>query len=138
VLLAEIIIVHIIMSTQVQQSFPESKTPDKHHAAHPLCALSADEILYTAELIRSIWPANTDIRFKSITLEEPPKAQVLPYLEAEAAGRQLPNLDRKAFTSYYIRNTVGPCSSAALTSARIFEGWRRIVHAVHIRLLSRV
>lgn len=93
------------MSTQVQ-SFPESNAPDKHHAAHPLCALSGDEILYTAELIRSIWPANPDIRFKSITLEEPPKAQVLPYLEAEAIGQQLPSLDRKAFTSYYIRNTV--------------------------------
>lgn len=94
------------MSTQVQ-SFSLPKATGKHQAAHPLCALRGDEISYTAELIRSLWPANTDLRFKTITLDEPPKAQLLPYLEAEVSGGKLPVIDRKAFAAYYIRNTVG-------------------------------
>lgn len=93
------------MSTQVH-SFQPPKVKSKYASAHPLCALSGDEIAYTAELIRSRWPAHTDLRFKTITLDEPPKAQLLPYLQAEATGQQLPILDRKAFTAYYIRNTV--------------------------------
>lgn len=94
------------MSTQVQQDFVPKPSGTKYNAAHPVCALGPDEISYTAELIRSVWPEGTDLRFKTITLEEPPKAQLLPYFQAELAGKSLPQIDRKAFTAYYIRNTV--------------------------------
>lgn len=94
------------MATQMQQEFVPAPSAAKYTSAHPLCALGPDEISYTAELIRTVWPAHTDLRFKVITLDEPPKAQLLPYFEAESAGRNLPQLDRKAFTAYYIRNTV--------------------------------
>ena len=94
------------MATQMQQPTMAGVTTSKHAAAHPICALGPEEITYTAELIRSVWPENTDLRFKTITIEEPPKAQLLPYFEAERAGKSLPHIDRKAFTAYYIRNTV--------------------------------
>jgi len=95
-----------IMATQVQQSFTPAPAATKYNAAHPVCALGPEEISYTSDLIKSLWPENTDLRFKTITLEEPPKAQLLPYFQAEHDGKNLPHIDRKAFTSYYIRNTV--------------------------------
>ena len=73
---------------------------------HPLCPLTASEIKVSAKLVRSIYPANPDIQFKAITLEEPEKALLAPYLDAEHAGKRVPKLERRAFVSYYIRNTV--------------------------------
>lgn len=88
----------------------ESYTPQPVSAtntvAHPLCPLTASEISTSAEIIRTLWPAKTDIRFKVITLEEPTKKNLVPYLEAEHSGKSLPQIQRKAFIAYYIRNTV--------------------------------
>lgn len=77
-------------------------------ASHPLSPLSASEITTSAELIKSLYPTQTRIHFKAITLEEPEKAQLVPYLDAEHNGRSLPRISRKAFVNYYIRNTVSP------------------------------
>lgn len=95
------------MATQVQQQNHSVVPTTKHAPAHPFCALSPDEILYTSDLIRTLWPEKTDLRFKTITFHEPPKAQLIGFLEAEYNGQRLPAIDRKAFVSYYIRNTVG-------------------------------
>jgi primary-amine oxidase len=74
--------------------------------AHPLCPLTAAEISTTAELVRSVWPAGVDLRFKVITLDEPAKKSMIPCLDAEHSGAALPGIARKSFVSYYIRNTV--------------------------------
>ncbi|RMZ88308.1 hypothetical protein DV736_g4465, partial [Chaetothyriales sp. CBS 134916] len=63
------------------------------------------EITKAGDLIQSVWPANTDLRFKAITLFEPEKKSLLPYLDAEHSGGRLPFIPRKALSSYYIRNT---------------------------------
>ena len=95
------------MATQIQSTVAGSEpVAAKYNLEHPLCALGPEEIKYTAELIRSLWPEHTDLRFKTITIEEPAKAQLLPYLQAKASGQRTSQIDRKAFTSYYIRNTV--------------------------------
>ena len=78
----------------------------KQVPAHPLCPITASEIKRSAELIKGCWPAKTNLHFKTISLEEPAKAELVPYLEAEHRGSRLPKIDRKAFVSYYIRNTV--------------------------------
>ena len=78
----------------------------KQILGHPLCPLTAAEIKRSAQAVRSIFAGQPDIHFKCITLEEPPKALLAPYIDAEHAGRRLPQIDRKAFVSYYIRNTV--------------------------------
>ncbi|OCT50369.1 Copper amine oxidase 1 [Cladophialophora carrionii] len=91
------------MATQPQDfSSPHATT---YPVAHPLCPLSAAEISTTAELVRSVWPTSVDLRFKVITLDEPAKKSMIPYLDAEHAGGALPSIPRKAFVSYYIRNT---------------------------------
>lgn len=78
----------------------------KQVSSHPLSPLTAAEITRSAYLIKGLYPPKTNLQFKAITLEEPEKAQLVPYLEAEHHGRRVPKIDRKAFVCYYIRNTV--------------------------------
>ena len=96
------------MSTeQVEVSLPfvgGQKT--KQVPQHPLGPLTAFEITESARLIKSLWPTGTDIQFKSITLDEPNKADLVPFLAAEHAGRQPDAIERRSFVLYYIRNTV--------------------------------
>lgn len=73
---------------------------------HPIGPLTAAEITRSASLVRAFWPANTDLQFKAITLVEPPKAELLPYLQAERRGEKPAPLERRGFVIYYIRNTV--------------------------------
>ena len=75
-------------------------------AIHPLNPLTRAEIFQTAALLRSHWPSGTDLRFKSITLLEPEKAKLIPYLDAEHNGKAVPPMERRSFACYYIRNTV--------------------------------
>ena len=73
---------------------------------HPLGPLTASEITESASLIKGLWPTNTNIQFKSITLQEPSKADLVPFLAAEHAGQQTPSVERRSFVVYYLRNTV--------------------------------
>jgi Cu2+-containing amine oxidase len=73
---------------------------------HPLGPLTASEITESASLIKGLWPTNTNIQFKSITLQEPSKADLVPFLAAEHAGQQTPSVERRSFVIYYLRNTV--------------------------------
>ena len=93
------------MSTESVDTAPTA-FPTKQTAFHPLAPLAASEITTAATLVKRRWPAHTDLHFKVITLEEPPKAEIITYLEAEHRGRPLPRISRKAFVNYYIRNTV--------------------------------
>lgn len=73
---------------------------------HPLGPLTSAEISESTRLIKELWPTNVDLQFKTITLQEPSKANLTPYLDAEHAGRPLPNIERRSFVVYYIRQTV--------------------------------
>lgn len=90
----------------VSQDFSASPSKGTYPISHPFCPLTASEITTTADLLRSVWPSTIDLRFKVITLDEPAKKSMIPYLEAEHSGSPLPEIPRKAFVSYYIRNTV--------------------------------
>lgn len=78
----------------------------KQTAAHPFAPLSKQEITSAVALIKGRWPADTDLQFKIVTLEEPAKAEAVPYIEAEHNGQNLPSIDRRALVAYYIRKTV--------------------------------
>lgn len=78
----------------------------KKMAYHPLSPLTAAEITRSSDLVKSLYPPKIDLQFKVVTLEEPEKCFVVPYLHAEHLGKLLPSLERKAFVCYYIRNTV--------------------------------
>ena len=93
------------MSTEQIESAPLVGVA-KQVASHPLSPLTASEITTCADLIRGLYPSKTNLQFKAITLEEPEKAQTIPFLEAEHRGGRTTSIDRKAFVNYYIRNTV--------------------------------
>lgn len=84
---------------------------------HPLGPLTAGEISESARLIKSLWPSNTNLQFKVITLKEPYKTELVPFLASEHAGQSTPTIERKSFVVYYIRNTVSfpPSMSAEIS-----------------------
>ncbi|KAI5380178.1 hypothetical protein J4E82_001253 [Alternaria postmessia] len=92
------------MSTEAATN-PSPRSEKSVSVQHPLSALSASELRNAAAIIKASWPAHTDLHFKVVTLQEPPKAEVLKYLEAEHSGKPVPSISRKAFVNYYIRNT---------------------------------
>ena len=95
------------MSLQESTSLPVRTS--KQSVTHPFAPLSAQEIQAASSLIYNQWPENTDLQFKVITLNEPAKAEMVPYLEAEFQGQRLPSIDRRVMVAYYIRKTVSIC-----------------------------
>lgn len=91
---------------QLPQSLPFVGGKKTSVTQHPIGQLTASEITESVKLIKSSWPAGTDIQFKAVTLEEPKKAELAPYLVAERKGDTLPVIERRSFVLYYIRNTV--------------------------------
>ncbi|KAK5169128.1 uncharacterized protein LTR77_006437 [Saxophila tyrrhenica] len=79
--------------------------PAKQSNTHPLAPISADEIKNAVSIIKSQWPADTDLHFKALTLHEPAKAEAVPYIEAEFHGGELPRIERRVFVTYYLRQT---------------------------------
>ncbi|PQE19221.1 primary-amine oxidase protein [Rutstroemia sp. NJR-2017a BBW] len=77
----------------------------KTTSEHPLGPLTASEIIQSSKIVKGLWPSATSLQFKSITLQEPSKADLVPYLTAEHSGKQLPDVPRRSFVIYYIRNT---------------------------------
>ncbi|KAL8768411.1 MAG: hypothetical protein Q9209_005317 [Squamulea sp. 1 TL-2023] len=74
-------------------------------SSHPLSPLTASEITSAVQLVQSLYPRNTSLQYKAVTLEEPKKAVLVPYLEAEHNGGRKPSIERRVFICYYIRNT---------------------------------
>jgi Cu2+-containing amine oxidase len=105
------------MSTTFEASLPIRAV--KQSTTHPLAPIDATEIKQAVSYVRSQWPANTDLHFKCITLQEPAKKEVVPYLEAEASGAAPPQIDRRVLITYYIRKTVSYYKSPRFTSALI-------------------
>ena len=65
--------------------------------SHPLHIITDDEVSRASAIVTKLVQeqdkadgTKTHIRFKNISLHEPPKALLLPYLDAEAAGKPLP------------------------------------------------
>lgn len=60
---------------------------------HPLHSITAPEITQAASTLKAILRErhgeSFTFRFKNISIHEPPKALLLPYLDAEAAGTPL-------------------------------------------------
>jgi primary-amine oxidase len=97
---------------QAVQSLPliggKTTTKPSNAAApqHPIGPLTAAEIATSSGLVRAFWPEGTLFTFKTVTLLEPAKKELLPYLEAEQRGEKGAEIERKAFVVYYIKNTV--------------------------------
>ena len=89
----------------------------------PLEPLSAEEISRTSALLREQRDLGPRVRFVSITLQEPPKREVLDQQRGDGAP-----LERAAFAVLYDRDAqqtieaVASLSSGVVTSWRVVEG----------------
>jgi primary-amine oxidase len=72
---------------------------------HPLDPLTPAEITTASALLREAYPVGSPIHFKAVTLNEPPKKQVVAFLEAEHRGSPLPVVPRSAYVLYVMTNT---------------------------------
>lgn len=91
---------------------------------HPLGPLTAFEITESSRLIKSLWPEDTKLQFKSITLQEPSKAELSPYLAAGHSGQSTPTIERRSFVVYYIRNTVRTIK--LILEPDLYSGFRNV------------
>lgn len=93
---------------------------------HPLGPLTATEIVQSSKIVKGLWPADIKIQFKAITLQEPNKAELVPFLNAEHSGSALPKVDRRSFVCYYLKNTVSLI--AYLSFSHLFASMAAIVN----------
>ncbi|ODV88761.1 hypothetical protein CANCADRAFT_52934 [Tortispora caseinolytica NRRL Y-17796] len=71
---------------------------------HPLAPLSIEEINYATSIVKKAHP-DKEVLIKACSLEEPPKAFMVPYLEAEKKGRPLLPPPRRAYVPFYYKGT---------------------------------
>ena len=86
---------------------------------HPLSQLTAEEFTKARDVIVKLHGNETNLFFRSIFLDEPKKAELVPFLEAEHAGTLIsstPRPPRQVYIEYdvvtsdrheYIRAVVG-------------------------------
>lgn len=71
---------------------------------HPLDPATASEIESATSIIKDAFNG-IPLHFKAAGLEEPPKAALVRYLDAERNGEPLPPLPRTIFVMWYIKRT---------------------------------
>lgn len=67
---------------------------------HPLDPITETEARQAVTAVKNAYPG-TDIHFKSIQIDEPPKSKLLPFLNAEGSHAPLPPPPRIAYAIYY-------------------------------------
>ncbi|KAF9886316.1 hypothetical protein FE257_011575 [Aspergillus nanangensis] len=68
---------------------------------HPLDPLSPEEITLAGRLLKKAFPGD-HIVFRVVTLQEPPKAHMIPFLDAEHTGKpSISSPKRTAFIQFY-------------------------------------
>jgi primary-amine oxidase len=84
-----------------------AKCSDSHKSldtvTHPLDPLTAKEIVQVSSILKA--QSKKDLHFKIITILEPPKAKLRPFLRAERNGSIQPTLPRIASSLFYERGT---------------------------------
>jgi primary-amine oxidase len=73
---------------------------------HPLSPLRIGESHYAAHIVRSMH-SQSIIDFRTISLEEPPKAELQPFLELENNGLLLPNTPRPSRVARVTYDVIG-------------------------------
>lgn len=97
------------MLSEIPGSVTQATVSEKIHQLfpHPLDQLSAEEIRTAADIIRTTRPNGASIVFRTITLEEPAKAQLIPFLEAEHSGTLSPWTERPPRLAKALYDVIG-------------------------------
>lgn len=68
---------------------------------HPFDAVRDYEVRLASKLVKDAYPADADVHFVQIDRVDPPKADMIKYLEAEKYGGALPQISRVLYCYYY-------------------------------------
>lgn len=97
---------------------------------HPLDPLTADEILQVSSLLKAKSP-DKSLHFKIITILEPPKAQLRPFLIAERNGGTQSRPARKASSLYYHLGTADLFLAEVNLDTNSVENIKKIAPELH-------
>lgn len=86
------------------ESFKMIATKPATTYAHPLDPATPEEIEAATRIIKKHYK-DVPLHFKAAGLEEPTKALMVKYLEAEHTGQPLPDIPRNIFAMWYIKHT---------------------------------
>jgi primary-amine oxidase len=111
---------------------PGSSSGSEAHS-HPLSPLSEHEFRNARDIINGLYGAESTLFFRAISLNEPRKAELIPYLEAEHAGAALAELSerrppREALIEYDVITAAAPLAH---------EYTRAVVDVETARVVSR-
>ena len=100
---------------------------------HPLSPLSEHEFRKARDIVNGLYGADSTLFFRAISLNEPRKADLVPYLEAEHAGVALAELTvrrppREALVEYDVITAAAPL---------LHEYTRAVVDVETARVVSR-
>ncbi|BGP32212.1 hypothetical protein JCM10296v2_003992 [Rhodotorula toruloides] len=98
---------------------PKSSAP-RTNPPHPLSTLQPDELRVAARVVKE-YNSTKKCLFRRILLIEPPKKEVVPYLEAELAGKPLPKppIRRAQALFYFAGETEFMEATVDMTNARL-------------------
>ncbi len=120
------------VDANITENCPDMPQPK----SHPLGPLTAQEISQSAGLVRGSWPDTVDCHFKVVTLLEPPKLELAPYLAAERVGQTPTSIDRRAFVVYYFRGTVSGRQSGSSISHADSASFQHNLHEAVVNLTT--
>jgi len=106
-----------ILGAAASPAYAEDRIPAPARATHPMDALTADEVTEATKILRNAGKLADDSLVVSMTLEEPPKAEVRGWLKGEA-------FSRRAFAVVLTGGKVG--EAAINLDARTLTAWNVI------------
>ncbi|KAI9703925.1 MAG: hypothetical protein M1820_005707 [Bogoriella megaspora] len=113
----------------------ESSQASRSDHLHPLHPVTGDEISRASNIVkRTFRDVDGDIHFKNISLHEPPKAFLLPYLDAEAAGStpsERPFVPRCLSVTWSSHNERQLTESIVSLDTGLLEGQTTAAHGQH-------
>lgn len=84
------------MGQDFDVSMAKTKARPNTDGPHPLSQLSADDFTKARDLVVKQYESSQPLFFRSIYLDEPKRADLVPFLEAEHAGTLGPDTPRPA------------------------------------------
>jgi primary-amine oxidase len=96
-------------------------------APHPLDILSVDETNKARDIVRGLHPEH-NVFFRESYLDEPVKALLSKYLDAEHSGQPLPDVPRQALCQYDVLDGKGGVQSQE--SIVDLSSGKRIAHHI--------
>lgn len=106
-------------------------------APHPLTALSEDEFKIARGVVTKLFDSDVSLYFRALFLQEPKRAELVPFLQAEHAGlvtNETPRPPRRAKLQYdVIKSGKAPEYTQSVVDLKTGQEIERTVAAPHLQ-----